>query len=109
MKETSKRILEELLRKYPNLQRCGTAVEKAFMLLCDCYRKGGRVFVCGNGGSASNCEHIVGELLKSFRKPRALDEETDERLRAFGEEGEYLRKTLEGRCLPIPWFRRRAL
>ncbi len=96
MKKTTESILKELLEKYPNLQPCEENIRMAFRLLCDCFQCGGRVFVCGNGGSAADCEHIVGELLKSFKKPRAIDRATDERLQAFGEEGEYLRQTLEG-------------
>lgn len=53
--------------RIPELQEC---VDK----ICRCYMNGGKLLVCGNGGSASDSEHIVGELMKGFRKKRPLEE-----------------------------------
>jgi phosphoheptose isomerase len=53
----------------------------ACRMICDCYRAGGKVLVCGNGGSASDAEHIVGELLKKFKKHRNIPEELATKLR----------------------------
>ena len=66
-------IIEELYVRYPQLEGCRGEVSKAFDLLLACYRAGGKVLVCGNGGSASDSEHIVGELMKKFRRHRDID------------------------------------
>lgn len=90
------KILEELLIEYPRLEVCRGDIEAAFELLRDCYKNGGRVFVCGNGGGASAAEHIVGELSKSFKKQRQISTELSDKLRTLGEGGKYLAKELEG-------------
>jgi len=66
-------VFDELYVRYPQLKRCETEIAKAFELLMDCYRNGGKVLVCGNGGSAADAEHICGELLKKFKRHRAID------------------------------------
>lgn len=66
-------IFEELYERYPQLKCCEGEIAKAFDLLLTCYRSGGKVLTCGNGGSAADAEHIVGELLKKFRKQRDID------------------------------------
>ena len=66
-------ILDELYVRYPQLKCCEGEITKAFDLLLSCYRNGGKVLTCGNGGSAADAEHIVGELLKKFRKHRDID------------------------------------
>lgn len=40
--------------------------DKAFEILRECFKNGGKLLVCGNGGSAADCEHIVGELMKGM-------------------------------------------
>ena len=65
--------LEALSGRYPQLKSCEGAVARAFDLLLACYRGGGKVLTCGNGGSAADAEHVVGELMKKFRKHRAVD------------------------------------
>ena len=66
-------ILDELYVRYPQLKCCEGEIAKAFDILLTCYRSGGKVLTCGNGGSAADAEHIVGELLKKFRKHRDID------------------------------------
>ena len=66
-------IFEELYGRYPQLKGCEGEIAKAFDLLLTCYKGGGKVLACGNGGSAADAEHIVGELLKKFRKHRDID------------------------------------
>ena len=66
-----------LYEKYPALKVCREDIEKALELMLDTYRNGGKVLVCGNGGSAADCEHIVGELMKGFLSKRPV---TDERI-----------------------------
>ena len=49
-------------------------LDRAIEKLIECYRSGGKLMVCGNGGSASDSAHIVGELVKGFMKKRPLPE-----------------------------------
>lgn len=65
-------ILSELVLRYPSLQSCSEAIRKLVDLLIQLYQKDGTLFLCGNGGSASDAEHIAGELLKGFRSKRPL-------------------------------------
>ena len=65
--------LNELYVRYPRLKACESGIASAFEILGECYRGGGKVLVCGNGGSASDAEHIVGELMKKFRCRKGLD------------------------------------
>ena len=69
--------MKELLERYPKLNVCATDIEKALALMVDTYKNGGKILVCGNGGSASDADHIVGELMKGFKLPRKV---TDERI-----------------------------
>lgn len=59
--------------RYPALSECSTDIQKAFDLMLSCYKASGKVLVCGNGGSAADADHIVGELLNKFKKKRKLD------------------------------------
>lgn len=96
MKETTKNIYDELFVRYPRLSVVADAVLQAFEVLKNVYEKGGKLLIGGNGGSSSDSEHIVGELLKSFKKCRAIDEGVKEKLLQSGEDGAYLVSKLEG-------------
>lgn len=65
---------ERVFTRYPALAECRGAMEAAESCLVSCARAGGTVLVCGNGGSAADSEHIVGELMKGFLKKRPLPE-----------------------------------
>lgn len=71
--------LENLAHRLPAL--APLPLEKALDLLLSCVRSGGKIMTCGNGGSAADAEHIVGELMKSFLLPRPLPESTQAALR----------------------------
>mgnify|MGYP002516052965 FL=1 len=73
--ENEMNAIEELLARYPQLEVCAAEIAAAADALSDCFRGDGKVLVCGNGGSAAEAEHIVGELMKKFRKPRPVAEE----------------------------------
>ena len=64
--------LDLLIMRYPHLECCKGNVIIAFEFIRDCYKNGGKLLVCGNGGSAADAEHIVGELMKGFKKARHL-------------------------------------
>ena len=70
-------MLKELLERYPELTECEEQIKAAMELIRDTYKNGGKVLVCGNGGSCSDSEHIVGELMKGFKLMRPV---TDERI-----------------------------
>ncbi|MDD6483150.1 MAG: SIS domain-containing protein [Clostridiales bacterium] len=67
--------MESLLNRYPSLKPCRDDIEKALNLILDTYKDGGKVLVCGNGGSAADSEHIVGELMKGFMLKRPVSDE----------------------------------
>lgn len=73
-----------LYERYPALKMCENEIEKAKEMMLETYRNGGKVLVCGNGGSASDSEHIVGELMKGFLLKRPV---TDERIPGALREG----------------------
>lgn len=74
--------MRELLERYPALIECREDIERAAELMIETYEKGGKVLCCGNGGSASDSEHIVGELMKGFLLARkVIDERIPEDLR----------------------------
>lgn len=64
--------LQLLIERYPKLTVCKEDIKKAYELIETAYRKGGKLLVCGNGGSASDSEHIVGELMKEFKLKRKV-------------------------------------
>lgn len=76
-----------LYERYPQLLSCKEAIEQALALMLATYRQGGKLLLCGNGGSAADCEHIVGELMKGFLSHRPV---SDTRIPAE------LRKNLQG-------------
>lgn len=78
MKENN--YIKNLIQRYPTLNIIESEIIKAFELLCDCYKKDGKLLVAGNGGSASDAEHIVGELMKGFVKRRKLSDDFSNKL-----------------------------
>ncbi len=74
MKPRVESIYEELFSNYPTLKKCKEDILLSFQLIRDCYNQKGKLLVCGNGGSAADSEHIVGELLKGFLQQRRINE-----------------------------------
>lgn len=81
MKNETAEILASLFTRHPTLQACSNDITTAFGILSAVYASGGKVLTCGNGGSAADAEHIVGELMKKFMKPRPLPTGVAEKLR----------------------------
>ena len=77
----------ELFSRYPALAVCENDINAALEVLVTTYKNGGKVLLCGNGGSCADCDHIAGELLKGFLSHRKV---TDERIPAE------LREKLQG-------------
>lgn len=95
MKVTTKQILTETLERYPVLAGCEADILSTYQTLYNCFASGHRLYLCGNGGSASDCEHIAGELLKSFKKCRPVQGGYAEALKMQGERGQVLIEQLE--------------
>lgn len=74
--------IEALVRRHPALDACRADIASAYALLERTFAGGGKLLVCGNGGSAADADHIVGELMKGFRRARRPSGATAERLRA---------------------------
>lgn len=90
-------ILAGLIDTHPEISRISGQILKAYELLADSYDKGCVLYVAGNGGSAADSEHIVGELMKTFKKPRPVDDEFKSNLhRMFPNEAEDLCSGLSG-------------
>lgn len=66
--------LDLLIRRYPVLAGQKESIRRAYRIIADGYEQGGKLLIAGNGGSAADAEHIVGELMKGFKKPRRLDD-----------------------------------
>ena len=73
MKEIKENIAKDvviLCERYPALESVKEEIVEAYFLLAESYKNGGKLLVAGNGGSAADAEHIVGELMKGFKLPR---------------------------------------
>lgn len=96
MQERTKEILNGLTERYPALKVAKNDISAAFEALLASVKSGGKIMICGNGGSAADSAHIVGELMKSFKKTRPIDAKTAARLKEYGKEGALLALSLEG-------------
>jgi D-sedoheptulose 7-phosphate isomerase len=89
--------LETLITRYPDLTPCQPQIASAFELLVASFQGGGKLLVCGNGGSAADSEHIVGELMKGFMLRRPVPADVRARLVAANPaDGAYLADHLQG-------------
>lgn len=76
-------MFNELIDRYPCLVECREDIERAFEMIKNCYSQGGKLLLCGNGGSCADCDHIVGELMKGFLlKREVVDERLPENIRS---------------------------
>ncbi len=96
MKPESRKKIETLIERYPALSVCEDDIVKATELMIKSYENGGKIMTCGNGGSAADAVHIIGELMKGFCKRRELPESEKSALSAYGEEGKVLAENLQG-------------
>lgn len=94
--ETIARV-EELISRYPALSRCKDSLDAALNMLCESFRNGHKLLTCGNGGSAADAEHMVGELMKGFLLPRTLGDDLYARMQEIcPDEANYFRDNLQG-------------
>ena len=97
LKENIKKHIDLLCERYPALKSVENDIAMAYRLLEDSYKNGGMLLVAGNGGSAADAEHIVGELMKGFELPRKPQTDFAEKLiRENAELGAVLAENLQG-------------
>ena len=95
--------VENLAKNYPILKDCTADVQAAVDAIVKMYREGGKLLLCGNGGSASDSSHIAGELLKGFILKREIKGEDRAKLDAMEELAPYVSKMQDGLCaISIP-------
>lgn len=88
--------IDDLIKRYPALQSCKEDILKVYDILENCYKNGGKLLIAGNGGSCSDSEHIVGELMKGFKLKRELSNELKEKLKEIDStKGEFLSNSLQ--------------
>lgn len=75
------KYINELCERRSEISKIKYEIIKAYEVLTDCYKKGNKVLICGNGGSSSDSSHITGELMKSFKKKRTIDETIEDKLK----------------------------
>lgn len=89
--------LNLLIERYPKLAACKEDIRNAYELLEVAYTSGRKLLVCGNGGSASDSEHIVGELMKEFKLKRKVYSDQAAALKEIDPElGQILADNLQG-------------
>lgn len=72
--------IDELIEKYPSLSICKKNILEAFEILVQCFLSGHKLLIAGNGGSSADADHIVGELMKGFKKSRRINEDLARRI-----------------------------
>ncbi|MCR4809067.1 MAG: SIS domain-containing protein [Prevotella sp.] len=86
-----------LIERYPSLSVCEESIMSCYDILKQAYSNGQKLLVCGNGGSASDSEHIVGEMMKEFKLKRRVYKDQAEAMKRIDPElGEVLAKHLQG-------------
>ncbi len=73
--------MENFINRYPCLDFCKKEIIEATNIIIDTYKNGGKLLLCGNGGSCADCEHIVGELMKGFLSKRPMSAEQREEMK----------------------------
>lgn len=92
--------LSKLISSYSSLAPCLKDIACALNAMISCFRSGGKLLTCGNGGSAADSLHIVGELMKGFVLPRPIRQDLQDALKIYyPESAEYLSQNLQ---MPLP-------
>jgi D-sedoheptulose 7-phosphate isomerase len=88
--------LDQLFERYPELSGLRNSITDVAGMIIHCYTRGGKLLICGNGGSSADADHFAAELMKSFESGRSLDESLKERfLEISGTRGRFLGEKLE--------------
>lgn len=104
------KYIESLIDRYPQLESCRKDLIDSYLVMEECYENGGKLLVAGNGGSAADSEHIVGELMKRFKRPRPISQDFSNKLKEIDPEiGAYLSEKLERSLTAISLVTHEAL
>lgn len=104
------RFIDLLITRYPILKTVENSIIDGYLLMEECYKKGGKLLIAGNGGSATDSEHIAGELMKSFKIPRPVSSELANRLKEIDPiRGSQLAEYLQSPLTAIPLVAHEAL
>lgn len=105
-----KKHADLLIERYPALGKCKQSIIDTYLILEECYINDHKLLIAGNGGSAADSEHIVGELMKSFKILRPVPEEFAIKLKELDPiRGEALARKLECGLMAIPLVAHEAL
>ena len=99
MKDSTEKKIDELIKNYPALEICRNDLKLATEKICSAFAAGNKIITCGNGGSAADALHIVGELMKGFALPRKISDFnkkfTADLEKNFPDHAEYFKKNLQ--------------
>lgn len=102
--------IDLLIGRYPTLESCKEDIIKAYLIMEEAFENDHKLLIAGNGGSAADAEHIVGELMKRFKTPRPVTPEFADKLKAIDpQRGENLARNLERSLMAIPLVAHEAL
>ncbi len=102
--------LDLLIERHPALAPCRGSILQAYLMLEECYQHDGKLLIAGNGGSAADAEHVTGELMKRFQRPRPVPPAFAEKLIAVDRaRGAELAQNLERSLMAIPLVAHEAL
>lgn len=102
--------IDLLIKRFPILDECKQSIIDAYLLMEECYENDHKLLIAGNGGSAADSEHIVGELMKSFKILRSIPPEFAKKLKGVDPvRGEKLACNLERGLMAIPLVAHEAL
>lgn len=95
--------IDILIERYPSLNVCKKDLEDAVNILIESFKSGNKLLVCGNGGSASDSDHITGELMKGFEKMRPISDDLYNKLAKLSQEdADHLKSSLQVGLPTIP-------
>lgn len=105
MKAKTFEYINDFIKRHPDAAYLKDAIISAVSLMTEC-AKNGKILLCGNGGSAADCEHLAGELLKGFEYERPLSPERKAALSEYGECGKEIADNLQQGicCIPLVSF-----
>ena len=110
MEHEQKKYIDLLMQRYPALEVCKKSIIEGYQLIESSYSHDGKLLIAGNGGSASDSEHIAGELMKRFNRPRPIPTEFANKLKQIDPvRGEQLSTNLERGLMAIPLVAHEAL
>lgn len=108
--EEQYRYIDELVRRYPMLENLKREIMDSYEIMAECFSNHGKLLIAGNGGSAADCEHIAGELMKRFKLPRPVPASFSQKLQEIDSvRGKALAENLERSLMAIPLVAHEAL